>query len=169
MKYDFPILKESNPRPGGDNAFPLTIVVIYNDLAAAMRAAQTLERVGNKFFGRLEQRLMPVPVAHLSDPARFDHLLSDASSADMIIVSFNGPSELPPLLKQWIESCLGQRRSGDSAVVALLSSNERLDAPDSPRYQFMKNAARAAGLDYFAPMPAPGGEASMTELVGVPA
>jgi hypothetical protein len=38
-------------------------------------------------------------------------------------------------------------------VVALLSSNEQLDAPDSPRYQFFKNAAWAAGLEYVTPRP----------------
>jgi hypothetical protein len=159
MKHDLQILDECNPYLGEANAFPLSIVVIYNDMHAALRAAQTLERLGKKFFGKLKQRLMPVPVAHLSDPARFDHLLSDASSADMIIVSFNGPSELPVILKKWVEGCLEQKRIGDSAVVALLSSNERLDKPDSPRYQFMKNATRAAGLDFFAPKAAAGEEA----------
>ncbi len=167
MKRDLQILDECNCYPGGAKAFPLSIVVIYNDLPAALRAAQTLESLGNKFFGKVKQRLMPVPVAQLSDAACFDHLLSDAATADMIIVSLNGPSELPPVLKQWIEVCLGQRQAGNSAVVALLSSHEQVDAPDSPRYQFMKNATRAAGLDFFAPTAAQVGETGMSEPVEV--
>jgi len=47
-----------------------------------------------------------------------------------------------------------QKRTGDSAIVALLSSQEELDQPHSPRYQFLKNATKAAGVDFFAPTPA---------------
>lgn len=154
MKHELQILDECTPYLGEANdTFPMTIVIIYNDMHAALRAAQTLERLGRKFFGKIRQQIMPVPVSHLSDPVRFDNLLSDASSADMIIVSFNGHSDFPTMLKRWVKNCLTQKREGDSAVVALLSSNERLDSQDTPRYQFMKNATRAAGLDFFAPKP----------------
>jgi hypothetical protein len=71
----------------------------------------------------------------------------------MIIVSFNGPGDFPETLKKWIADCLTQKRTDNSAIVALLTSNERLDAPDSPRYQFLKNAAWTAGLKFVAPKP----------------
>jgi hypothetical protein len=129
----------------------LFVVIVYNDMHAALRAAETFSRHADKFCGQMRQRLMPVPVTQLQDPARFDHLLSDASSADMIIVSFNGPGDFPTTLKKWIADCLAQKRADNAAIVALLSSNERLDAPDSPRYQFLKNATWAAGLNFFAP------------------
>jgi len=131
--------------------FPLSVVIVYNDFPAALRAAKALERLGAKFFGEREQRLIPVPAAQLADPARFDHLLADARAADLIIVSYNGPGELPERLKAWVARCLEQQGSGDSAVVALLSSNEKLDAADSPRFQELQRATRAAGLDFFAP------------------
>ena len=139
-----------------NDEFPLSIVIIYNDLNAALRAAKALERLGAKFFGQLEKRLIPVPAAQLSDPARFDHLLADARAADMIIISYNGPGELPETLKRWVARCLAQQGEGDSAVVALLSSNEQLDASDSPRYKELQRTARAAGLDFFAPQPREG-------------
>jgi hypothetical protein len=130
-----------------------SIVIVYNDIHAALRAAEAVERLGNKFRDRGREWLLPVPVDQLRDPSRFDHLLSDANSADMIIVSFNGVGDFPLPLKKWIEECLTQQRVGHAAVVALLSSNEQLDAPDSPRYQFFKNAAWAAGLEYVTPRP----------------
>jgi hypothetical protein len=43
-----------------------------------------------------------------------------------------------------------------AVVVALLSSNQELDPSDSPRYQFFKNAAWAAGLEYVEPRPETG-------------
>jgi hypothetical protein len=168
MKHELQILDECTPYLGEANdAFPMTVVIIYNDMHAALRAAQTLERLGRKFFGKMRQHLMPVPVNQLTDPARFDRLLSDASSADMIIVSFNGHGDFPTILKDWVKNCLTQKREGDSAVVALLSSNERLDAPESPRYQFIKNATRAAGLDFFAPKAAVSEEAYMMEQMEI--
>lgn len=154
MKRESPMLGEYTLfRAEANDAFPLYVVIVYNNMHAAMRAAETVDRLSRKFFGQMWQRLLPVPMAQLSDPILFDHLLSDASSADMIIVSFNGPGELPATVKEWVKDCLGQKSEGNSAVVALLSSSEQLDEPETPRYQFMKNAAKAAGLDFFAPKP----------------
>jgi hypothetical protein len=135
------------------------VVMVYNDIQAVLRALQTLERLSRqKFRDRAPPRLTPVPVTQLSDPIRFNHLRADANLADIIIVSHNGPGDVPETLKKWIDACLTQKRSSDSAIVALLSSNERVDAPDSPRYQFLKNVSWAAGLDFFAPSPAAGEE-----------
>ncbi len=131
--------------------FPLSIFIVYNNMHAALRAAQMIERLGKKFRGKMESRLQPLPLSKLSDPASFDHSLADASSADMIIVSISGPGALPPMLKKWMAECTAQQREGDSAVVALLGSLEATDELDSPRLQFLKNTARAAGIDFFAP------------------
>jgi hypothetical protein len=157
MRRELPCSEECLSLLGmANDDFPLSIVIIYNDLNAAMRAAKALERFGTKFFGQLQQRLTPVPASQLADPARFDHLLADARAADMIIISYNGPGELPTTLKTWVARCLAQQGEGDSAVVALLSSNEQLDPPDSPRYQELLKTARAAGLEFFAPQPEEG-------------
>ncbi len=133
--------------------FPLSVIVIYNDMHAALRAAQVIERFTKKYQGRMEPRLQPLPLSQLSDPACYDRSLASAASADMIIVSINGPGGLPPALKQWIQDCTTQKREGDSAVVALLGSMDESDPPDSPRLQFLKNAVRRAGLDFFTPTP----------------
>jgi hypothetical protein len=144
-----------------ENAHPaLSFVIVYNDMHAALRAAEALERVGRN-FRMAQQRFMSVPVAQLADPARFDRLLFDANSADVIIVSYNSPGDFPLALKKWIGDCLTQKRANESAVMALLSSNERVDTPDSPRYQFLKNSAWSAGADFFAPKPDVKGNASM--------
>ncbi len=131
----------------------LSVVIVYNDKHAALRAAEALVRLGRNFGGEVRQRFMSVPVAQLDDATRFDRLLFEAHLADMIIVSYNGSKDFPVTLKKWIADCLVQKRAGPSALVALLSSNEVLDAPDSPRYQFLKNASWAAELNFFAPGP----------------
>ena len=133
-------------------SLPLFAVIVYNDMAAALRAAQATERLAKQFAGRMLQRLMPLSVGQLADKGRFDNALSDAASADMIVVSYNGPGELPETLRNWVDNYLNQKREGDSTVVALLSSNEENeDASDSPRLRRMGRAVRAAGLEFFAP------------------
>jgi hypothetical protein len=154
MKHVFPNLDESFPSWGmANDAFPMSVVIVYNDMHAALRAAHTLERLGRKFRGQMRQRIQPVPVAYLEDPACFNHMLSDAKSADMIIVSYNGLGGLPATLKKWVADCAEQKRDSGTALIALLGSMDQTDAENSPRYQFVRNAARAAGLDFFAPKP----------------
>ncbi len=168
MKHEPQILDECTPYLGeASDSFPLSVVLVYNDLHAALRAAQALERLGHKFHGKLRQCLHPIQFNYLQDAACFDHALHDASEADMVIVSFNGPGDLPAAVKKWVKDFTIQKREGDSALVALLSSNERVDAPDSPRFQFLRNAARAMGLDFFAPRPDPEEEIEMTSWMEV--
>jgi hypothetical protein len=131
--------------------FTLSIVIVYNNMRAALRAALMVERLGKKFHGKMEPRLQPLPLEHLHDSAKFDRALSDASGADMIIVSLSGPGALPTALQQWITDCTAQKREGDSAVVALLGTMDETEAPDSDRLQFLKKATRGRGRDFFAP------------------
>ncbi len=150
-----------------NDACPLSVVIIYNDMHATLRAAQTLDRLGDKFNGRLRQHVQPMRFNYMEDPACFDHALFDARVADMVIASFNGPGDLPAALKKWIKDYTTQPRKGHAAIVALLTSNERLDAPDSPRYQFLKKTAQAMGLDFFAPQDDPEEEIEMTGRLDV--
>jgi len=138
------------------NPSPLSVVVVvYNDIHAALLAADAVEHLVPQFRDWGCERLLPVPVDQLQDPDRFDCFLIEAHSADMIIVSFNGAGDFPESLKKWIENCLLQQREGHAAVVALLSSNKEWDPPDSPRYQLFKNAAWAAGLAFIPPLAEP--------------
>ncbi|MGA2052245.1 MAG: hypothetical protein ABSH19_02920 [Opitutales bacterium] len=134
----------------------LSVVMVYNDMHAALRAVEAIERIGRKFRGRVRQQIMPAPLSQLHDSSCFERLLYEANMADLLIVSFNGPGDFPAILKKWVEKCFGQKRAGPSAIVALLSSNEPLEAPDSPRYRFLKDATCSAGLNFFPTKPAAG-------------
>jgi len=72
----------------------LSFVVVYNDMHAALRAAEALERM-RRNFRIAQQRFMSAHVAQLNEPSRFDRMLFDANSADMIIVSYNSPIDFP--------------------------------------------------------------------------
>jgi hypothetical protein len=156
----------SQDKAKDDDAFPVVVVIAYNDMRAALRAVHALERLRGNFHDKMRYRLIAVPINQLNDPAHFDHLLIEAHSADMIIVSFNGPGDFPDTLKKWVGNCLTQKHGGNSAMVALLSSDERIDATDSPRYQFLENATKSAGLSFFAPNPGKDSRLEYQPLIG---
>ena len=132
-------------------SFPLSIVIVYNDITAALRAAEMVERLGRQCGGKLQPQLKPVRLDTLSDANSYDQAFAESAEASMIIVSVNGGSELPATLKKWVKGCLDQKRHAEAAMVALLGSPEKMDATDSPRLQFLRRAAKAVGLDFFAP------------------
>ncbi len=134
-----------------NQSFTLSVVIIYNDMHAAVRAGHLLERFGRKFHGRMEPRIQAMQLDQLHDQGIYNKALKNAASADMIIVSVSGPDSFPGALKQWVQDCTAQQREGDAAVVALLGSTEQVEAPSSPRLQYLKNAARASGLEFYAP------------------
>ena len=77
---------------------------------------------------------------------------ADSLKADLFVVAASHGSDLPVHVRNWVSSCL-QKRGGGGALVALLGAERRVDPDDSPRLRFLQNAARDAGLDFFAPMP----------------
>jgi hypothetical protein len=137
--------------PPARDTLPWNVVVVYNDMHAALRAAHTVEQFGRKYGRRVKQQIHPVPVTYLDEPGYFDRTLAGALTADVIIISYSGPGGLPAVLKKWVEQCVAQKQPGDSTVVALLGAVDQADPPDSARYQFMRKAAHTAGLDFFAP------------------
>jgi CheY-like chemotaxis protein len=77
----------------------------------------------------------------------------DTQRANLLIISTSSKGDLPAAVQEWVRSCLSQKQGHDAVVVALLGPADDTDAPDSPRVQFLRNAAEAAGLDFFAPTP----------------
>jgi hypothetical protein len=55
----------------------------------------------------------------------------------------------------WLTQSLTHKQGGSAAVVALFGTKNYHDLADSPRVRFVQSAAKAAGLDFFAPF-APG-------------
>ncbi len=137
--------------PRARDFLPWNVVVVYNDMHAVLRAAQLIEQFGRKYGRRLHQKIRPAPVSYLGDAGYFERLLFEAQTADLIVVSFSGTGELPGMLKRWIEQCAAQKQGGHATVVALLGSSDQAEPMNSARYQFMREAARNGGLDFFAP------------------
>jgi hypothetical protein len=139
---------------GGNGNGGLTVAVLYNDLRATLRAAYALTWLSSKFHSAADQSVQTIPVKDLEDTDGFASALTEASAADVVVISFNGAGGLPPILETWLEMFLLDKRDTNSAVVALMSAADPRDLAHSARYEFVEKMAKAAGLLHVGPVDA---------------
>jgi CheY-like chemotaxis protein len=147
-------LADSNDAPSRLDADPTwDVVIVYDDARAGRRAMITLDDVVHKLGGqrRLHPQLWRFDL--LEDPDWCAAATAEAVQASLFIISASSKSDLPAAVRYWVRTCLSQNRGCAVAVVALLGPADDTDAPDSPRVQFLKSAAEAAGFGFFAPTP----------------
>lgn len=84
----------------------------------------------------------------LSIPKLREIAVKDAAHADIIFVSSHG-SELPEPVMKWIESWVMQGTSA-LAVVALFEKTEDSDSRSPAVRSYLADAARRAGMEFFA-------------------
>ncbi len=131
--------------------FPgLNVVIVYDDVSAGQHAMHVLASQGHDLHD-IDVRPRLWRFDFLEDPEWFALALADAINADMVVISTSAPNGLNPVVRNWIKLCLARKRGSGSAIVALFGPAGNLDELESPRYQFVQNTAREAGLDVFAP------------------
>ena len=141
----------SHPDPDTDAGWH--VVIAYDNVPAGQRAMHTLDNVGHAAGGTLKLCPLLWRFDILEDPGWRAEATIDTQRANLLIISTSSKGDLPAAVQEWVRSCLSQKQGHDAVVVALLGPADDTDAPDSPRVQFLRNAAEAAGLDFFAPTP----------------
>lgn len=152
---DLPSLEEDMPPPPG-SSLPRHVcapVVIYDDLEAGHRARELITSLTERFQDHVEVDPIFWRFELLGQPDDRNQALSDAANARLIILSASGDSELPDAVAEWWQSCLEARHGMKTAVIVLLGEPGHFDGPESPRLQFLKDVAREAGAQFFAPSP----------------
>ena len=137
--------------PDGDSRARRNVLIAYDDVPAGQYALRTLGNADRQFeeFDKRYPSLWQFDL--LEDPDWRALATAEALQADLLVISASGRSDLPGGLKTWLGTCLEQKKGTPTAVVALLGLGEHSDPPDSPRIQFLKSAAAAAGLEFLAP------------------
>jgi CheY-like chemotaxis protein len=141
----------SHPDPDTDAGWH--VVIAYDDVPAGRRAMHTLDNVGHAAGGTLKLCPLLWRFDILEDPGWRTEATIDTQRANLLIISTSSKGDLPAAVKEWVRSCLSQKQGHTAVVVALLGPADDTDVPDSPRVQFLRNAAEAAGLGFFAPTP----------------
>jgi len=141
----------SHPDPDTDAGWH--VVIAYDDVPAGQRTMHILDRVDHAAGGTLKLCPLLWRFDILEDPGWRAEATIDTQRANLLIISTSSKGDLPAAVQEWVRSCLSQKQGHAAVVVALLGPADDTDAPDSPRVQFLRNAAEAAGLDFFAPTP----------------
>jgi len=139
----------SHPDPDTDAGWH--VVIAYDDVPAGQRTMHILDRVDHAAGGTLKLCPLLWRFDILEDPGWRAEATIDTQRANLLIISTSSKGDLPAAVQEWVRSCLSQKQGHPAVVVALLGPADDTDAPDSPRVQFLRNAAEADGLDFFAP------------------
>jgi CheY-like chemotaxis protein len=129
------------------------VIIVYDDAPAGTHALHTLEEVTRQLAGGIELYPSLWRFDLLEDPDWRAAATAEAVQAGLVIISTSSKGELPAPVRDWVRGCLQARTSAPGALVALLGPADDPDGADSPRIQFLKSAAEATGLGFFAPTP----------------
>jgi hypothetical protein len=148
----------SAPAPiGPDRVNPaipavINIVVAYDNLSAALWAAEALGSVRAQLPAGAESRLSPWSFATMENPAYSAEATAAAVKADLIVLAISTPvSRLPIPAETWLRTCLAGRRKAKTAVAAVFGCPGSMDGADSLRLQTVQRLAADHGCEFFAP------------------
>ncbi len=140
------------PRVSGDSV-PLRVVIAYDCLAAGKRAMRVIGDLAKALGNTIEFEPTPWSFDLLADVDWREVAASDAVRADILIIATSGARPVPSEVERWTEAAIQRKQGTAAAVVALFGAEEDSVYDRSPQLAFVQNAAREAGLDFFAPAP----------------
>jgi hypothetical protein len=127
-----------------------TILVAYDDRAAAQKGMDVYYQLFHRFEGDFEFRCNLWRFDVLGDAAMQRIAVRDATQADLIVLSTRTLADLPEPVKAWIETWSPRKLNTDSALVWL--SSRTPGAVEGPRSlaQYLREVAQRSGMEFFA-------------------
>ncbi len=98
----------------------MNAVIIYQDIAYAIRSASLLQRVGHQQNVRVEWAMRYWSSRALDEPAMAEMALEESLDAHLIILPSGVGQSLPPHLLTWLECWAQQRQIPDAALGILI-------------------------------------------------
>jgi hypothetical protein len=128
------------------------ITVVYQDTPARERAIWLCHHLVREFWAEIDFKFSWWRFKYLAEPGIAEAAMEAASSSDMIIVSTDASSALPPEVRGWFGSWTSTRLVRDAALVVLTNSKSELEFSRSPSAAFLREAADRAGMDCLVPL-----------------
>jgi hypothetical protein len=124
------------------------IVVVYENLQAALRARQMSERLATELRheGGIHCALWKYNL--LAEPSLRSQATTEAAAAGMVIVSASS-TEVPVHLKCWIEDWPAPTHQNRAALVVMLDDHAEQACQTAPITSYVREVARARGADFF--------------------
>src|SRR4029077_11488819 len=94
-------------------------VVIYEDVAARERAVIFCDHLVERFWARHEFEVSWWQMTDLSVPHSAENAARKAIQANLIVVATTGTTDVPAVLREWLEGWLSRRSDREGALVSL--------------------------------------------------
>src|SRR5205085_6805218 len=91
--------------------------------------------------------------ADLEDARSARDAATKAAGADLIVFATARQGEIPGLVKDWVETWLGQRGDREGALVGLMDPGPRLSGLSENKFIYFRNVAHRGGMDYLTQLP----------------
>lgn len=127
----------------------INVVIAFEDAAAGKHAEAFYDHLKERLGTEFEFTRYQWSFALLQDPQVREAAAHDAATADIVIVTTHGDSELPEYVDSWFQAWVG-RNAGPMALVGLF---DRSPASSQLREDIRSSLARIAqtgGMDFFA-------------------
>lgn len=125
------------------------VFIACEDEAAFFQALTLQEQVENRCGGEFGISRVFWNFALLRQQDLREHAIREAAESDMVIVSFQGGNELPPHVRNWVESWPTRRQTSHSALVALIGPQSDIFAEYRDDAGYLRQIAGDHGLDFF--------------------
>jgi hypothetical protein len=138
---------------GGSDVLQITcninVVIAFEDANAGKHAEAFYDHLKERLGAEFEFTRYQWSFTLLQDPQVRDAAAHDAATADIVIITTHGDSELPEYIDSWFQAWVG-RNAGPMALVALF---DRQPSTVELREEVRSSLARIAqtgGMDFFA-------------------
>ncbi len=150
-RQQLPVATSSASAETNEPALP--IVLVYEDMTAALRAVGQLFKLRCQLPGGFEQRLSTWNFAMLDQPDLRARVSADTAAAGLIVIAASSPGrQLPAHVANWLRDALSTRADGQPCAVAPLFTHQRQpDGPDSPRLRYVHHLAAETGALLLSP------------------
>jgi hypothetical protein len=120
-------------------------VLIYENFAAGVRAQRFCERLARALDSTLEEQMWNFDVLGIREVR--NGAAGAARSADAVILSVSGRTELPGTIRAWLDMWLGLLEKENPVLIALFESSGPRNIASIDAY--LSGIARHAGIDFF--------------------
>jgi len=142
-------ISKAAPRPRRAERVPLKTVIVYDGFADLIRAYEMWAAI----VARLKDKIQIVSSAWdftgLRDPRLRRQAALNTASANVIVLSASGQSELPVYMLHWINSWLPWKKGRRAALVAVLDQQAPLPPAAAHLRNYLRRSAEQAGMDFF--------------------
>lgn len=136
-----------------DEAAPLQVAILHDDLAAGEQATQALAALARDFAEEVVVHPSFWPFAMLDQTRGRLAAATDAGTADLLIVSTQNDSQLPGAVLNWIAHWAELKQGTGAALLLLFGRPGNFDTAESDRVRFLQRLVAEAGLELFTPRP----------------